>query len=92
MAAMASTAAVPTNFHQTPYTTPPFGNSSLHRRTCVTEKLAVISAKSIEIIELHHETHHSAFLGSNTTLFKHSCNVMHEGVLIGIFIFKLIRK
>ena len=77
-------------FHQTPNTTPPFGHKSLHRRRCVTQKQAQISAKSIEINEVHNETHH--FLSSNATLFKHNSNVMHKGVLIGIFIFKAIEK
>ena len=58
----------------------------------LTEKLAEITVRSIKITELHNETHHTAFLGSNTTLFKHKSNVMHKGVLIGIFIFTPIQK
>ena len=79
-------------FHQTPNATPPFGNSTLHRRTCGTQKLAEISARSIDKSELINETHHSAFLGSNTTLFKHNGNVMVQGVLIGILILKPIQE
>ena len=42
--------------------------------------------------ELINETHHSAFLGSNNTLFKHNSNVMQKGVLIGILILKPIKE
>ena len=79
-------------FHQTPNATPPFGNSTLHRRTCGTEKLAEISATSIDKTELINETHHSAFLSGTTTLFQHNSNVMQKGVLIGILILKPIQE
>ena len=38
------------------------------------------------------EAHHSAFLGSNATLFNHNSNVMQKGVLIGILILKPNRE